>query len=114
MPRAADGEAAMPPSAFPSIYSTTLDAPMASGTNAPQRLARRRLRTEDDAYAPLGIRAGGFVLRPTSEVAGGYDSNPGRVKHGKGSAYMQRSEGHTYELQSHMRISDVVFCLKKK
>ena len=97
MPLPADGDDAIPVSAFPSIYSTTLDAPMASGTNAPQRLARRRLKTEDDAYAPLGIRAGGFLLRPGSEVSGGYDSNPGRVKHGKGSAYMQSTSELAFE-----------------
>src|SRR3546814_9824655 len=42
--------------------------------------------------------------------------NPGEVHDGKpvGPARSWRSEGHTSELQSLMRISYAVFCLKKK
>jgi hypothetical protein len=42
---------------------------------------------EVDPFAPLGIRAGTFLLRPAIETIGGYDSNPGRVKGGSGSAF---------------------------
>src|SRR3546814_6490968 len=38
----------------------------------------------------------------------------GRVGHGHGKAREVRSEEHTSELQSLMRISYAVFCLKKK
>jgi hypothetical protein len=31
-----------------------------------------------DPYEPLGIRAGSFILRPSIDLSGGYDSNPGR------------------------------------
>jgi hypothetical protein len=34
---------------------------------------------EEDAFAPLGIRAGAFLLRPALEVTAGHDSNPARV-----------------------------------
>src|SRR3546814_7134580 len=37
-----------------------------------------------------------------------------RQQRGRGSAVEQRSEEHTSELQSLMRISYAVFCLKKK
>src|SRR3546814_9269236 len=56
----------------------------------PQRLRRRQCRARD------GLRAGG-----ASRVQG---ENRGR----------DRSEEHTSELQSLMRISYAVFCLKKK
>src|SRR3546814_8782952 len=38
----------------------------------------------------------------------------GKRTHGGKAAYAQRSEEHTSELQSLMRISYAVFCLKKK
>src|SRR4051812_48454061 len=41
-------------------------------------VARRRPPLEDDPFAPLGIRAGAFLLRPSMEVDFGADSNPGR------------------------------------
>ncbi|HEY0293155.1 MAG TPA: outer membrane beta-barrel protein [Hansschlegelia sp.] len=45
---------------------------------------------EDDAYAPTGVRAGAFILRPSMEAAGGYDDNPDRVeKGGKGSPFVR-------------------------
>jgi len=42
---------------------------------------------EVDPFEPLGIRAGTFLLRPAIETIGGYDSNPGREKGGRGSAF---------------------------
>jgi hypothetical protein len=46
----------------------------------PAEDAATRLRRLDEAdpYAPLGVRAGAFLLRPTIEVDLGYDDNPGR------------------------------------
>ena len=35
-------------------------------------LARRARVAEEDAYAPLGIRAGSFILRPSLELRGGH------------------------------------------
>ncbi len=33
----------------------------------------------DDPYAPLGVRAGAFLIRPSIETAIGYDDNPDRL-----------------------------------
>jgi hypothetical protein len=38
----------------------------------------RRPQPEADPYAPVGITAGSFILRPALEIGGGYDSNAGR------------------------------------
>src|SRR3546814_10074501 len=53
---------------------------------------------------------GGFNLPPLSFTAG----MPERLLSEHGLAWHQRSEEHTSELQSLMRISYAVFCLKKK
>src|SRR3546814_4713377 len=47
-------------------------------------------------------------------VAGVYGAGEQRVDRGRGFAVAERSEEHTSELQSLMRISYAVFCLKKK
>lgn len=41
-----------------------------------------------DAYEPLGIRAGSFILRPAVEVTSGYDSNPTRINALPGSSLL--------------------------
>jgi hypothetical protein len=47
---------------------------------------RRRLPPpEEDPFAPTGIHAGAFNLRPAIELTGGYDSNAGRSHNGKPS-----------------------------
>ncbi|MFZ4530704.1 MAG: outer membrane beta-barrel protein [Alsobacter sp.] len=54
---------------------------------------RRRSAAEVDPYAPLGVRAGSFLLRPSLEQNVGYDTNPNRLSgHQKGSAEF-RTEG---------------------
>ncbi|MFC7051926.1 outer membrane beta-barrel protein [Hansschlegelia quercus] len=59
-----------------------------------RRLPRLPGFPADDPYAPLGVRAGAFVLRPTIEAGGGYDSNPDRLdKGGKGSAFYRLRGG---------------------
>lgn len=35
-------------------------------------------RPEIDPYAPVGVQAGGFTLRPAFDIDGGYDTNPNR------------------------------------
>jgi len=45
-------------------------------------------RPEEDPFEQVGMRAGAFLLRPAIETFGGYDSNPGRVRGGKGSAFI--------------------------
>lgn len=47
----------------------------------------RRAIVEDDPFAPVGIRAGSFILRPAIEVNGGYDSNPPRAHNPTGSSF---------------------------
>lgn len=59
-------------------------APNAAAIAAAAR--RRAAAAEDDPYAPIGIRTGAFVLRPSIEVMGGYDSNAPRTSSGRGSA----------------------------
>lgn len=39
-----------------------------------------------DPYAPLGLRAGSFLLYPSVELSTGYDSNPQHVPNGPGSS----------------------------
>ncbi len=46
---------------------------------------------EEDAFAPVGIRAGTFILKPAVEITGGFDSNPGRITGGGGSTFTQVS-----------------------
>src|SRR3546814_1319201 len=64
---------------------------------------------------PLGWHAGAFDFRHPLDYlgydgAGGIGSGPGQAV----GAAQARSEEHTSELQSLMRISYAVFCLKKK
>ncbi|MFC5066960.1 outer membrane beta-barrel protein [Flaviflagellibacter deserti] len=48
---------------------------------------RKRRIEEDDPYAPLGVRAGSFILKPSFETSGGYESNPRAEAGGKGSTF---------------------------
>ncbi|WP_316234126.1 outer membrane beta-barrel protein [Bradyrhizobium sp. SZCCHNR1098] len=43
---------------------------------------------EEDPYEPKGITVGNFLLKPAFEMSSGFDSNPGRVPQGKGSAFV--------------------------
>jgi hypothetical protein len=50
-----------------------------SGGVLPDGTAPRRLPApEDDPYAPLGLRLGGFMVHSAVEVRNGYDTNPNR------------------------------------
>jgi hypothetical protein len=46
---------------------------------------RRAPVADDDSYAPLGIRAGGFILYPSLTVGTGYTTNAAGVAGGSGS-----------------------------
>ena len=50
-------------------------------------LLRRRTATEEDAFAPLGLRTGAFLLLPGLETIGGFDTNAARVPGGKSSFF---------------------------
>ncbi|MGJ4915909.1 outer membrane beta-barrel protein [Bradyrhizobium sp. HKCCYLRH2060] len=43
---------------------------------------------EEDPYEPKGITVGNFILKPAFEMSSGFDSNPGRVPQGRGSAFV--------------------------
>src|SRR3546814_9219088 len=62
----------------------------------------------DDAERLFGLRKGLHDLTALGDVAAHEDRLPRKTAH------RQRSEEHTSELQSLMRISYAVFCLKKK
>jgi hypothetical protein len=85
------GIASRPESSAATIAPTILSDPLGAAPRGfrPVRLPSRRA-SADDPYAPLGVEAGPFVLRPTLEAAGGYDDNPDRSPEGgKGSKFLR-------------------------
>src|SRR3546814_8480066 len=73
------------------------------GSGLPARRSRRRARADGGGRACGEDRADGGMSRGTPARFGG-----------SGTGANSRSEEHTSELQSLMRISYAVFCLKKK
>src|SRR3546814_8950937 len=59
------------------------------------------------------VRAGAFARR-LGEVLSSYGGSPDKVESIMNKLEINRSEEHTSEIQSLMRISYAVFCLKKK
>src|SRR3546814_7569305 len=70
-----------------------------------------RMPQFDSASLELGLRA---VVGPWRVPVAGIAQQGFGVKHGQHLLGVVRSEEHTSELQSLMRISYAVFCLKKK
>src|SRR3546814_1523372 len=64
-------------------------------------------------HGPLALREHGNLSRRGIETDRD-DADPGRFRGLDGEVPVSRSEEHTSELQSLMRISYAVFCLKKK
>lgn len=62
------------------VYDPSASA-LATGSiaSAPPSPPRRVREQEDDPYAPLGLRRGSFILRPSIEAAFGADSNVNRT-----------------------------------
>src|SRR3546814_9015860 len=100
-----------PDTSFPTRRSSDLDM-------------RARLGLGNDPHAPRdNILAGTYYLRLMYDcfgypgLFGAYNAGPARyaafVRTGR-ALPAERSEEHTSELQSLMRISYAVFCLKKK
>ena len=61
-------------------YSATTPAPtlLPLNTFAPGTLPQRPLPfASNDPFAPVGVRAGSFVLLPSVDLSGGYSTNPG-------------------------------------
>jgi hypothetical protein len=66
-------------------------APPTDGvTNVPlvpvPALAARKRPSDVDAFEPIGLRVGTFVIKPAVEFSAGYDTNPQHVSGGGGSA----------------------------
>ena len=87
-------------------------APYANAYRPPDALPRppRPAPPSGDPFEPLGIRAGGFILRPGIEVTRAYDSNAERVISGSPSAYtmvapelLVRSQWAVHELTATLR-----------
>src|SRR3546814_5349942 len=73
----------------------------------------------DEGMVDAGTADGGLRLTPADEAALGLDPHQGGVEGERRAEIadmllLRRSEEHTSELQSLMRISYAVFCLKKK
>lgn len=71
---------------------------------------KRKSGEPDDPYAPLGVRAGSFLLYPALELIGGHDSTPGQVKNGRGAwlytlapELLARSDWSRHELKAALR-----------
>jgi hypothetical protein len=62
-------------------------APYAEAFRPPDTPPRRPPPPTADAFEPLGIHVGTFMLKPSIEVTRAYDSNPRRVPNGPASAY---------------------------
>src|SRR3546814_3403150 len=82
-----------------------------------KRLAERRMRHAErleDMVLDIGVEI--FAADALDDIARerGRVIGIGRRRAGREDAFGQRSEEHTSELQSLMRISYAVFCLKKK
>lgn len=81
--------------------SPTTETVLRTGDPLAPRAGRLRLRgpiapgfAQNDPYAPIGLRAGTFLVLPTIEAAGGYDDNPDRVDKGaKGSPFYRLRGG---------------------
>src|SRR3546814_5784133 len=99
----------------PSIAWTTSPASQTSHC-LPHRNAHRQKRAPAaNAPVPHGRRgAAGALGRPQEDRRAGEGNRARDQRSGKSTPTPVRSEEHTSELQSLMRISYAVFCLKKK
>src|SRR3546814_5145113 len=80
-------------------------------SRAPRKLAGRWQLPPHPFYRTQPVKSAAYNERLGPRVAGGGSCHRGNTK---GTRPFVRSEEHTSELQSLMRISYAVFCLKKK
>lgn len=75
-----------PPPPLPSAASANRPrlAPSMEGKIEGQPL-RRKLKIDDDPFGAVGFYRGSLLLKPAIEFWTGYDTNPGRIRNGKGS-----------------------------
>src|SRR3546814_8516298 len=97
-----------------------------NSTLVTNRFLYKSLPYDPDGYAPVGmVGIGPLILlsndkhgfKSTADVVAQAKQRPGSLTFatfGPGTSSHLRSEEHTSELQSLMRISYAVFCLKKK
>jgi hypothetical protein len=78
-PQRSGGRAAAPQFAVRATYAEAYRPP-----DAPQR---RSMPSNADAFEPLGLRLGSFVVRPSIDVTRGYNSNPAHSQNGSGSYF---------------------------
>src|SRR3546814_2510272 len=89
-------------------YTTLFRSRGAGKGHRDRRVPARRRRRSDRA------QAGGDDRDQRAELTGCASVGSRRLSQSDAEAYRQRSEEHTSELQSLMRSSYAVFCLKKK
>jgi hypothetical protein len=114
---AASGPSAPARSLKPPPYSSRPGASAApppihegeSETAALSRVVKPR-REEIDAFDPLGLRLGTFIVKPAVEITGGYDTNPARTLTGKGARLLTlapevlvRSDWSRHEFRAELR-----------
>src|SRR3546814_3957948 len=85
-----------------------------SGAYPPRARALRGLRRRRRRISRNGRPRVGRTARAREAMGSRDPPCPAADGWGRGAAQGERSEEHTYELQSLMRISYAVFCLKKK
>jgi hypothetical protein len=62
-------------------------APYADASKPPDAPPRRPAPPPQDAYEPLGLRVGSFLLKPALEVTRGYDTNPSHSANSPASGF---------------------------
>jgi hypothetical protein len=85
-------------------------ASYAEAYRPPDAPPRRPLAPVQDPYEPPGLRVGTFLLRPSLEVARGYDSNPTHRPNGASSAFVRvapelqiRSQWSRHQFDANLR-----------
>jgi hypothetical protein len=78
-PQAADGHT--------SAQQIKARAPYADAFKPPDAPPRRLAPPLQDAYEPLGLRVGSFLLKPALEVTRGYDTNPSHSSNSPASGF---------------------------
>jgi len=81
---------APPPNNLAARVRQAIDRDDVTGSVRPRAVPRA---PEEEPFAPVGVRAGSFTLRPSLEVYGGYDDNPFRVNSGKLPSTFMKTEG---------------------
>ena len=61
--------------------------PPAMAGNVDGQPVRKRMKVDNDPFGAVGDYAGSFLIKSAVEVAGGYDTNPGRIIEPQGSPY---------------------------